>query len=648
MAEFIKKIKTINGEKQIDFDRLGNKPAMETGSGENSVVLNDTENNYAYGNRSVVEGDHTVATGDDQHVGGRYNILDTDENGEFANKYADIVGNGESHNKRSNAYSLDWEGNGHYAGKVYMNSTHKDGGIVTGDELISKKDAEGMIYDERDLEINEESGEVDKVDIAIGQHSSSINGVGIGYLTGAEYGISIGHYADSTDGIAIGNESEAQFSSVSIGNGASSMDGIAIGDEASAYMGVQIGSGTNNDEGLLKIYSKLLLDKHGHIPPERLNLDLSLHGDTVGADFFNDVNNIDKNKIYVSYEDFVIDKEITDDCYTHFTTIDTDNGKKITFSHPFVKYLHMCTVKSFEFGCLAASWSISSKTTSWDIESDSISVEMSDEEYKEKFEIPIDWDGDTEPDFVELANEVTNIKMNIVISVHKGDMLIYDGNIWMPIDSNSYTKEEMGELLEAVHQDVNNALTDRYTDEEKEKLEGIEDGANKYVLPEATADTLGGIKLGPGFNLINGLLTSSSNIITGTLTREQMGHGLPLPKKPNFVLLCTTHEPLFQTSNMSYGDQLSFIFVDIGVAFTIYNRRDANASGGGIGNGISSIHPIQWDAETNTLIGKAIEGERDTDGDDHISAKSEEEVTESVFGASTNSSILSYIAIFNN
>lgn len=37
-------------------------------------------------------------------------------------KYAVIVGNGSSEDQRSNAYTLDWDGNGRYAGKIYVNN----------------------------------------------------------------------------------------------------------------------------------------------------------------------------------------------------------------------------------------------------------------------------------------------------------------------------------------------------------------------------------------------------------------------------------------------------------------------------------------------------------------------------------------------
>ena len=68
--------------------------------------------NTANGYTSHVEGYWTKASSDYQHVQGKYNIEDSN------NTYADIVGNGIADNNRSNAYTLDWQGNGVYAGKV--------------------------------------------------------------------------------------------------------------------------------------------------------------------------------------------------------------------------------------------------------------------------------------------------------------------------------------------------------------------------------------------------------------------------------------------------------------------------------------------------------------------------------------------------
>lgn len=66
----------------------------------------------ANGRCSHVEGNYTIASGKNQHVEGVANIEDT------ADKYIHIAGNGTLPTDRSNAYTLDWDGNGWYAGNV--------------------------------------------------------------------------------------------------------------------------------------------------------------------------------------------------------------------------------------------------------------------------------------------------------------------------------------------------------------------------------------------------------------------------------------------------------------------------------------------------------------------------------------------------
>lgn len=66
----------------------------------------------ASGDYSHAEGYNTTASGKYQHVQGKYNIEDT------ANKYAHIVGNGSSRDNKSNAHTLDWNGNAWFAGRV--------------------------------------------------------------------------------------------------------------------------------------------------------------------------------------------------------------------------------------------------------------------------------------------------------------------------------------------------------------------------------------------------------------------------------------------------------------------------------------------------------------------------------------------------
>ena len=64
----------------------------------------------------------TVANGENQLVFGKYNVKDTE------NKYACIIGNGTSDTARSNAHTVDWNGNAWFAGDVEgvkNGTTHK-------------------------------------------------------------------------------------------------------------------------------------------------------------------------------------------------------------------------------------------------------------------------------------------------------------------------------------------------------------------------------------------------------------------------------------------------------------------------------------------------------------------------------------------
>lgn len=111
-----------------------------TASGENSHAegynttasgtMSHAEGNttIALGKSSHAEGLRTKASSEYQHVQGKFNIEDT------ANKYAHIVGNGENNNARSNAHTLDWEGNAWYAGKLSQDGTPTD-----DKDLITKK-----------------------------------------------------------------------------------------------------------------------------------------------------------------------------------------------------------------------------------------------------------------------------------------------------------------------------------------------------------------------------------------------------------------------------------------------------------------------------------------------------------------------------
>ena len=97
----------------------------------------------ASGYCSHAEGVRTKASSECQHVQGEYNIEDKD------NTYADIIGNGSSDTERSNATTVDWQGNAWYAGDVYVGSTsgkNKDDGskkLATEDYVNSAISSSG-------------------------------------------------------------------------------------------------------------------------------------------------------------------------------------------------------------------------------------------------------------------------------------------------------------------------------------------------------------------------------------------------------------------------------------------------------------------------------------------------------------------------
>ena len=64
---------------------------------------------------SHAEGYGTIANGSSQHTGGKYNVADNN------NAYAEIIGNGSDNSHRSNARTLDWNGNETLSGDLTIN-----------------------------------------------------------------------------------------------------------------------------------------------------------------------------------------------------------------------------------------------------------------------------------------------------------------------------------------------------------------------------------------------------------------------------------------------------------------------------------------------------------------------------------------------
>ena len=121
-------------------------------------------NSLASGDYSHAEGSGTKASSANQHVQGKYNVEDA------ASTYAHIVGNGTNDSNRSNAHTVDWQGNGWFAGKVYVGGTSKDDGV----EVALKSDLDNLetnYHDELQLGLD---GKMNK-DNPVGTGSFSMN-----------------------------------------------------------------------------------------------------------------------------------------------------------------------------------------------------------------------------------------------------------------------------------------------------------------------------------------------------------------------------------------------------------------------------------------------------------------------------------------
>ena len=118
------------------FSHAEGEDTIASGSDSHAEGYNTTASGYhshAEGNGAVASGSYSHAEGfftiasDYQHVQGKFNKEDTEK------KYAHIVGNGTSRSTRSNAHTLDWNGNAWYKGKLSQD------GIPTEDKDLTTK-----------------------------------------------------------------------------------------------------------------------------------------------------------------------------------------------------------------------------------------------------------------------------------------------------------------------------------------------------------------------------------------------------------------------------------------------------------------------------------------------------------------------------
>ena len=119
-----------------DGETLNDKNQLKTTSQAHAEGLNTKalgENSHTEGNNTQTtfnaagahaEGLGTIAVKSYQHVQGKYNIADPSQ------EYVHIVGNGENSSNRSNAHTLDKNGNAWYKGRIQCGGTKQDDDIV--------------------------------------------------------------------------------------------------------------------------------------------------------------------------------------------------------------------------------------------------------------------------------------------------------------------------------------------------------------------------------------------------------------------------------------------------------------------------------------------------------------------------------------
>lgn len=162
----------LNSHAQGEFTNAAGKSSHAEGYYTYANGINSHSEGYATivnGDYSHAGGYYTIASGNNQYVSGKYNIEDLN------NLYAVIVGIGTYNNNRLNGYTLDWSGNGWYAGKVSVTDTTP----VLNTDLTSKLYVDTMLALKADIQdIPDISGKADKVSNATSGNFASLDANG--------------------------------------------------------------------------------------------------------------------------------------------------------------------------------------------------------------------------------------------------------------------------------------------------------------------------------------------------------------------------------------------------------------------------------------------------------------------------------------
>ena len=145
---------------------------------------------------------------------------------------------------------------------------------------------------------------------------------------------------------------------------------------------------------------------------------------------------------------------------------------------------------------------------------------------------------------------------------------------------------------------------------DKTKLDGIAEGANAYTLPAATAQTLGGVKIGSNISLADGGVIS----INKTNVTTALGY-TPLESvdTSNFVTLSGTQTI---AGKKTFSDIIYFNQQIQGNVLSASKLQTARQINGTDFNGSASITTSKWGISRNLTIGKTTKA---VDGSNEVS-----------------------------
>lgn len=139
----------------------------------------------ANGLASHAEGEYTSADGRAQHVFGQYNIADIPSAYNVRGEYVEIVGNGTDDNTRSNARTLDWNGNEVLAGKLTVGAEAVNANDVPTLAQVQNMTPTGIVRYDQEQSLSDYEKTTAQININAADYDTTWNAINqtVSYLT---------------------------------------------------------------------------------------------------------------------------------------------------------------------------------------------------------------------------------------------------------------------------------------------------------------------------------------------------------------------------------------------------------------------------------------------------------------------------------